>query len=85
MFHVSPAPDAMFVRVVPLTPQLGGCPTFIRSALPTSSVLIYSVTRYTGRKCVMCLGYPKRPEQDIQYQYLVLIQTAPSPSPGRVK
>ena len=85
MFHVSPALGAMFVRVVPVTPQLGGCPTFIRSALPTSSVLIYSVTRYTGRKCVMCLGYPKRPEQDIQYQYLVLIQTAPIPSPDRVK
>ena len=34
MFHVSPAPDAKFVRLAPVTLQLGGCPTFICSVLP---------------------------------------------------
>ena len=36
MFHVSPALGAMFVRVVPVTLQLGGWPTFIHSLRPAN-------------------------------------------------
>ena len=40
MFHVSPAPDAKFVRLAP-------------------------ATRYTVRKCILCLEYSKHLDQDL--------------------
>ena len=55
--RASPAPGATFVRPAPVTPQLGGRPTFIRPALPTRPVQINTATRYKVRKCLVIRVY----------------------------